>query len=381
MNPSGTSKPEPSVSKASVTTEGATGGATEEGTRAYASRFSDSFTPDFYRQTAGLTISSIGMGTYLGECNDDEDARYVRLLETGMSRGLNLLDTAINYRCQRSERAVGRALHNAIASGSVVREEVVVCTKGGYVPLEGTPPESREEYDAYLDKEYFAPGIMTRSDLVAGGHCLTPGFLANQIQRSQANIGVDCIDIFYLHNPEQQLDTLDRAQFLKVVHDAFAELEAQVASGNIGTYGCATWNGFRMFAASRNHLSLTELVESARKAGGQDHHFRTVQLPVNLAMTEAVRAPTQSDNGKNLALLDLARELGVSVVASAALMQAQLTRNLPETVKSLFPSFETDAQRAIAFVRSLPLASALVGMRTIDHLDENLVAGAAVTRA
>jgi aryl-alcohol dehydrogenase-like predicted oxidoreductase len=321
------------------------------------------------------------MGTYLGECDDAEDARYVASLEAGIERGLNLLDTAINYRCQRSERAVGLALRDALAANGTSREEVIVCTKGGYVPLEGQPPESREEYSEYLETEYFKPGIMSRSDLVAGGHCLTAAFLANQIDRSRANIGVECIDIFYLHNPEQQLDTLDRAQFLLALEKAFTELESQVAQGHIATYGCATWNGFRTFAASRNHLSLTELIGVARKVAGGDHHFSVVQLPVNLAMTEAIRAPTQSDNGRNVALLDLAQELGISVVASASLMQAQLTTNLPAPVKAMFPLLKTDAQRAIAFVRSLPVACALVGMKQLDHLDENLVAGAVSIRS
>jgi len=357
------------------------GRATPAGTSRFASRFAGSFAPDFYRQAAGLTISSIGMGTYLGECDDAEDARYANLLEAGVSHGLNLMDTAINYRCQRSERAVGQALRAVISSGSAARDEIVVCTKGGYVPLEGAPPGTRAGYDEYLEKEYFATGTMSRSDLVAGGHCLKPGFLANQIERSRANIGVDCVDVFYLHNPEQQLDTLDRKTFLMVIREAFGELESQVSNGRIAAYGCATWNGFRTFAANRNYLSLHELVRAAKDAGGEDHHFRAIQLPVNLAMTEAVRSPTQSDNGKNLSLLDLALELGIAVVASASLMQAQLTRNLPAAVKSIFPSLETDAQRAIAFVRSLPLASALVGMRQREHLEENLVAGAAPTGA
>jgi aryl-alcohol dehydrogenase-like predicted oxidoreductase len=35
----------------------------------------------------------------------------------------------------------------------------------------------------------------------------------------------------------------------------------------------------------------------------------------------------------------------------------------------------TDAQRAIAFVRSLPgVSSALVGMRSLDHVSENIAA-------
>lgn len=357
------------------------GRATAAGTRAFASRFAVSFSPDFYREAAELLVSSIGMGTYLGECDNAEDERYVQVLGEGIASGLNLLDTAINYRCQRSERAVGAALNKAVTSGTALREEVVVCTKAGYVPLDGAPPVSRQEYDSYLEKEYFARGVMARGDVVGGGHCLSPRFLSDQIERSRANLGVECIDLFYLHNPEQQLDKIDRKRFLEVVTGAFAELESQVSRGTIGSYGCATWNGFRMFAASRNHLSLTEIVSCAMEAGGENHHFRAIQLPVNLAMTEAVRAPTQSDSGKNLTVLDLAQELGVSVFASASLMQAQLTRDLPATVRKLYPSFETDAQRALAFVRSLPVASALVGMRSVGHLRENLLAGSVTAKA
>src|SRR5215217_88012 len=85
------------------------GAATAAGTDRLAARFGDRFASDFYRHTSsGLTVSSIGMGTYLGECDDEEDQRYVNVIEDGLSRGLNVVDTAINYRCQRSERAVGR---------------------------------------------------------------------------------------------------------------------------------------------------------------------------------------------------------------------------------------------------------------------------------
>ena len=358
------------------------GRATADGTARFARRFADSYASDFYRSTSTAhTVSSIGMGTYLGECDDEEDNRYVSVMTAGLERGLNLLDTAINYRCQRSERAVGRALDQVISSKIATRGEVVVCTKGGYVPLEGSPPASRDEYEGYLKAEYFDRGVITRRDLVAGGHCVTPEFLADQIERSRTNIGVECIDVFYVHNPEQQLDSLDRTRFTEVMRAAFAELESQVAKGRIASYGCATWNGFRVFAANRNYLSLAELLSVAHDAGGKDHHFRAIQLPVNLAMTEAVRAPTQSVDGKNVDLLTLAADFGVSVVASASLMQAQLTKNLPETVKSLFPSAQTDAQRAIAFVRSLPVASALVGMKSIDHLTENLASGARVIQS
>lgn len=359
-----------------------TGKATTSGTKRFAGRFADSFESDFYRPTAShLLVSSIGMGTYLGECDDREDDRYVEALTAGIERGLNVLDTAINYRCQRSERAVGRALRKAIDGGLVERSEVVVCTKGGYVPLESQPPDSRNEYDAYLDREYFRASVMARDEIVAGGHCIRPRFLANQIERSRANLGVECIDVFYIHNPEQQLDSVTREKFHSLMSDAFAELESQVSQGRIGSYGCATWNGFRVFAAARNHLSISELVDIATKVGGKSHHFHFIQVPVNLAMTEVVRAPTQSADGANAGLLDAAKKLGISVVASASLMQGQLTQSLPDGVRSLFPGLMSDAQRAIAFVRSLPVATALVGMRSIQHLEENVAAGRAVIQA
>lgn len=354
------------------------GRATETGTRRFAERFAGRFSPDFYRDTtSGLTTSSMGMGTYLGECDDEEDNRYSMVIEAGVERGMNVVDTAINYRCQRSERAVGRALRGLLTEGRTSRDEIVVCTKGGYIPLDGAPPASREEYAALINSEYIEPGLVEKGDIVAGGHCLKPRFLANQIGRSRSNIGIDCIDLFYLHNPEQQLDAHDRTAFLAIMREAFAELESQVADGHIASYGCATWNGFRVFAANRNYLSLVELETLANEAGGSNHHFRAIQLPVNLAMTEAVRAPSQHADGKNVDVMTLAGNLGISVVASAALMQAQLTRDLPAAVKSLYPSFDTDAQRAIAFVRSLPVATALVGMRSITHLEENLEACAA----
>jgi hypothetical protein len=119
-------------------------------------------------------------------------------------------------------------------------------------------------------------------------------------------------------------------------------------------------------------LSLQELVAVAREVGGSDHHFKVIQLPVNLAMTEAVRLPTQTVGPDCVPLLDSAHRLGISVVGSATLMQSQLTRSLPQQLHSTFPGFTSDARRAIAFAQSLPLAAALVGMKSVSHLEANL---------
>jgi aryl-alcohol dehydrogenase-like predicted oxidoreductase len=349
------------------------GRATLEGTKRVRKRFAKTYADSFYRGLPhGPLVSSLGLGTYLGECDDTEDARYTAAAGAAFERGVNLVDTAINYRCQRSERAVGEALRNAITSGATKREELVVCTKGGYIPLDGTPPGTKEEYRGFLDTEYFERGVMQPADVVRGGHCLTPRYIEDQIERSRNNLGLEVIDVYYLHNPEQQLEVLDRSAFLDVMRAAFAELERQVRRGVIGVYGCATWNGFRVSADARNHLSLEELVGIAREAGGEKHHFKVVQLPINLAMTEAVRLATQVVGNSPLCLLDAAGRLGISVIGSATLMQSQLTRSLPKPVHKAFPGFKTDARRAIAFTQSLPVAAALVGMKSRAHLEENL---------
>jgi aryl-alcohol dehydrogenase-like predicted oxidoreductase len=348
--------------------------ASEAGTLRYAARWQKNFVGDFYRSSQlGLTVSSVALGTYLGESDDATDSHYVDAARQALENGINTIDTAINYRCQRSERAIGRVLQELIGDGAIRRDEVVICTKGGYIPLDGNPPASREDYEAYLRREYFDSGLLSPSDLVGGGHAIKATFLVDQLHRSMRNLGVQAIDYFYIHNPEQQLAGITPAELATRLRAAFEALESCVARGVIGAYGCATWTGLRLPAGSPGHLSLYELAALAKDVAGENHHFRIVQLPVNLTMSEAVRVSTQRDpRGRLVHVIDAAAELGIDLVVSAPLLQGQLTRDLPAQVRELFAG-STDAQRALAFVRTLPtVLTAAVGMRSTAHVDENL---------
>jgi aryl-alcohol dehydrogenase-like predicted oxidoreductase len=316
----------------------------------------------------------LGIGTYLGECSAQDDSDYTAAIATAIASGVNLVDTAINYRCQRSERAVGAAMRRALDSGTP-RQAIVVCTKGGYLPLADKPPESRDAYRVYLKHEFFDPGILTPDDVVAGGHSMAPSFLRYAIAQSRRNLGIQTIDLYYLHNPEQQLGQVPPASFRERMRAAFMVLEDSVARGEIRAYGCATWNAFRVPPDSKGHLSIVELVEIAREVAGEAHHFSAIQMPISLGMPEAVRVPTQviGNEGTLVPALEAASSFGLSVIASASLMQAQLTRDLPSSMRALFPRQHTDAQRALAFVRTLPgVTSALVGTRSLQHVAENL---------
>ncbi|HTO12188.1 MAG TPA: aldo/keto reductase, partial [Candidatus Binatia bacterium] len=220
-------------------------------------------------------------------------------------------------------------------------------------------------------------GIVKAGDLV-GSHCITPRYLLDQLDRSRANLGLATLDVYYVHNPEQQLDEVSRPAFLDRLREAFTALEGAVRDGKIRLYGAATWNGFRADPGERGYLSLAELVGLAREAGGAGHHFRVVQLPYNLAMPEAfTRANQKLDGGGFFSTLDAARHLGLYVMASASILQGKLTQGLPAEFGDLVPGLATDAQRAIQFVRSTPgIGTALIGMKSVAHVDENLAVAA-----
>jgi aryl-alcohol dehydrogenase-like predicted oxidoreductase len=352
--------------------------ATPEGTSRYRARHGAHFGRDFFRPgPLGNSLSSIGIGTYLGDDTEADDFAYVDAVRRAIASGINVVDSAINYRCQRSERAVGRALSGVFLAGEATRDQLAICTKGGYIPLDDYPPSTPEGYQGYLRREFYARNVMTPKDVVSGGHCLAPQFLRDSLARSCANLGIQAVDVYYVHNPEQQLAAVTYDELLDRLRSVFTLLEERAERGQIGVYGCATWNSLRVEPGARGHIALADLARIAHEIAGDKHHFRMVQLPINLAMPEAVRLPTQPlPGGRVVTVLEAARELELSVVASATLMQSQLASDLPAAVRKLFPDLSTDAQRAVAFVRSLPgVTTALVGMKRAEHVEENLGAG------
>ena len=279
-----------------------------------------------------------------------------------------MVDSAINYRLQRSERSVGAALQELTSKG-FSRDEIIICTKAGFLTPDGSMPADPNEY---FGREYLERGIFRPEDIAAGCHCMTPAYLADQIERSRRNLRVQCIDVFYLHNPETQLTEISKEEFRNRVHEAFVYLESAVAAGTIATYGMATWNAFRDDPKAQAYLSIAEMAEIAVEAGGEEHHFRYIQLPFNLAMPEALTRPNQVVNGKTLAMLQAARALGIHLISSAALLQGQLARNLPPFVAAAL-GLQDNSMLALQFARSVPgFTTALVGMSQVAHVKANL---------
>jgi aryl-alcohol dehydrogenase-like predicted oxidoreductase len=348
--------------------------ATPDGTKKYAARFAGRAAAGHFREQQALWLSSLGIGTYLGEPDARTDQAYTDSIVQAVESGVNVVDSAINYRFQRSERAAGAALKE-LARRGYAREELLICTKGGFLTPDGDMPADAGEY---FQREYVETGLLREGDVAAGCHSMAPLFIADQLERSRRNLGVETIDVYYLHNPETQLDEVPREMFHKRVRGAFEFLESAVAAAKIHFYGFATWNAFRQQENARDYLSLEAVESLARDVAGGSHHFRFVQLPVNLGMTEALTRPNQPRDGARGPIVEIAAKMGITLVASASMLQGQLSRGLPAFVQNAL-GMKTDAERAMQFVRSTPgITTALVGMSRVEHVRANAaIVGAA----
>jgi aryl-alcohol dehydrogenase-like predicted oxidoreductase len=341
------------------------GFATSEGTEKFAKN--SNINQLNFKKTCNLTLSNVGIGTYLGDSDEKTDETVKNAVKQSVLSGVNVIDTAINYRAQKAERSVGRAISELIQEGKITREQIFLCTKNGYLTNDG---DVKQEFWEYVKNEYSDKGIIGEGDVSSGYHCMTIPYLNDQLERSLKNLGVECIDLLYLHNAvEGQINDISKEQFLKNLRLVFELYEEKRREGKIKFYGMATWECFRVPNGSAQYLSLQDTVRMAEEVGGQDHGFRFIQLPFNMHYDQALLKKNQIFNGSSISILEAASKLGIGVFTSVPFMQGRLLApgTMPE-FDDLMPSI-----RALQFIRSTPgVVAPLVGQKSQEHVSENL---------
>ncbi len=155
-------------------------------------------------------------------------------------------------------------------------------------------------------------------------HCIHPEFLSDQLQLSLDRLELETLDICLLHNPEYFLAdaarrgvTVEaaRTEFYRRLREAFAYFETQVAAGRIGGYGVSS-NTAVAPSSDPDATSADRMLAAAREAGGDDHHFFVLQLPLNLLEPGAV-LENHSDGDRTV--LDAARSAKVAVLVNRPL--------------------------------------------------------------
>lgn len=348
--------------------------ATTEATYDFAKRFSNY--KDFYIKSNDLIFSKLGLGTFNKEPYKEENYvfHYIEGVKEAVKNGINLIDTASNYRYGQSEKEISEALKELYAENAVKREELIICSKGGFIQLDYPFPENPYEW---IDENIIKTKLATIEDIELDQHCLSADFIEWSCKRSLKNVGVDSFDIYYLHNPEMQLSKLGEAKFLKKIESIFKRFEKMIDMGLIKYYGIATWNGFINDKLSNELMNLEDLVEIAKKVGGKDHGFKYIQTPFNIGKTSIYTLPTQKVKGEACTLLQAAHRLGIGVISSSSLLQMNLFKKSfkAETGYLLDPKMvlKNDIQLALQFVRSTPgIVSSLFASKAPIHIRENL---------
>lgn len=252
------------------------------------------------------------------------------LLRTALDSGVTHLDTATLYGGGRNEELVGRALRGR-------RDEVVLASKGGMAMVDGVK--------------------------VIDGR---PETLRAQVDASLTRLGVDHIDLYYLHRWDRTVP----------IGESVASLAALVDAGKIGAIGLSEVSVAR----------LREARQVAPIAAVQNEYSLWSRNP-ELGMLEE----TRSSGIALVAFSPLARGfLSDSIADPTALAEKDIRRSMPRfssenwpANQALLPAWRglaaeagaTPAQLALAWVLSrgehvVPIP----GTTSADHLRDDVAA-------
>lgn len=262
----------------------------------------------------GPSVSLVGFGSYrigfaagLGfpECKD--------ALELALRRGVNLVDTSANYGNGQSELLIGQTLASLVSSGVLAREQIVLVSKAGYA--QGNTLELLQQRER--EGRPFAPVFKFGSDL---WYSLDPEFILDQLERSRTRLGVECLDVFLIHNPEYMLKAFEhnslpteqaRDEFYAQLKRCFEALEGVVARGWLRAYGVSS-NTLGATSDDPTAVSLQRLFDTAQ-AVSANHSFKVVQCPLNWVEVNPIAVESADDQDNTLSL---AQKNGIGVLVN-----------------------------------------------------------------
>ena len=347
------------------------GFATTEGTKKYMENaIKNGFPASHFRSFDNLNLSSLGIGTYLGQITpeDDEDLENA-VYESVKSGAVNVIDTAINYRSMKSEKNIGNAIKRLIQEGVISREQVFISTKNGYITNDGDFPTV--DVLEYMQNMFISQGVIEPKDISSGYNVLNPNYIRKCIDKSLTNMQLDTIDLVYVHNAyESWVEDVDRNEFDEMIRKVFQVYEEYRSKNKISYYGMATWTCFRLPYNEREYLSLEEMVKIAQEVGGKNHGFRFIQLPYNIAYREAYLLKNQSvGNDNNLTILEACNKLNIGVFTSVPLLQTKLFgATIPD-----YLGYDNQLLKIVQITRSTPnVIAPLIGQKKPNHVKENI---------
>jgi aryl-alcohol dehydrogenase-like predicted oxidoreductase len=291
--------------------------------------------------TTGVKVSPLCLGAMMfGAWGNPDHDESIRIIHAALDAGINFIDTADVYSRGESEEIVGKALKGR-------RDNVVLATK-----VHGTMGDDPNEF-----------GNSRR-------------WIVREVENSLRRLGTDHIDLYQIHRPEADTD----------IEETLSALTDLVRAGKVRYVGSST------FPASQ----IVEAQWVASERGLE--RFKTEQPPYSILVRgiEADVLPTAQRHRMGVipwsplagGWLSGRYRKGQDLPGStrADRIPGRYDLSLPENQRKLdaadalgtladeagIPLIEV----AIAFVINHPaVTSAIIGPRTMDHLQSQLPAG------
>ena len=260
----------------------------------------------------GYSVSICGFSSYrVNACVNSHE----KALRKSILSGINIIDTSSNYSDGGSEKLVGTVLNELIKEGKILRDEIVIVSKGGYIQGNNFELVSERERNG----KPFPEITKCSPDL---WHCIYSEFLDNQITLSLERLNLEKIDVYLLHNPEyyltySQISDKERREkeYYRRIEQAFIHLEKEVEKGRINYYGVSS-NTFGLPSDKSNFTSLEKIIEIANGISDMNH-FAVAQFPMNLFEQGGTINKNQS-NGE-VTFLQYAEEANLGVLVNRPL--------------------------------------------------------------
>jgi D-threo-aldose 1-dehydrogenase len=212
-----------------------------------------------------LALGTATLGNLLAEMSDE---RAQEILESAWQAGVRYFDTAPHYGLGLAEQRLGEFLRTR------PREQFVVSTKVGRL-LRPNPAWSGE-----LDTEehYLVPARLRRV------WDLGPDGLRRSLEESLERLGLDRVDIVYLHDPERSgrpLAPQERAEALVGLREEGAVREVGVGSMTTGTLTAFARTGLLdVLMVANRHTLLDESAAHEVFPACREHGTRVVAAAV-----------------------------------------------------------------------------------------------------
>jgi aryl-alcohol dehydrogenase-like predicted oxidoreductase len=294
----------------------------------------------------GVQVSTLALGAMnFGAIGRTTQAEASAIVGAALDAGINLIDTADMYSKGESEEMVGKAITGR-------RDDIVLATKAGL-------PMSDERNHQGSSRRW----------------------LFTELEHSLRRLGVDHVDLYQIHRWDPR--TSDE--------ETLAALTDLQRAGKIRYFGSSTFPAYRIvqaqWTAKDNNLSryATEQPSYSILQRGIESHV----LPVTQQYGLGVLAWSPLASGWLSGAVRAGREISThrSVIVPDRFDPAQpANRDRLEAVEQL-AKLAADAgltmiQLALGFVTAHPaVTSALIGPRTMEHLESQLAAADTVLPA